>query len=321
MSKISEPQLLVVGRGSFGEVQLLSQTSLAFKSVLNPSEDTILEKEWNTMLGICSSCNVDSTSFFSIPRPLGLFLPAASDPRVQLAPPGPPLEVRGRIKRRPQIPEILFRDHEFKVATYAMTFIANVPASIGKFVANNFYPDSVLGKGLPSPNLIRLYFGRDGPERSQSRFVNTQNFPTNVTQYTSLHRAMEEDGVADPHDVVRGMGEMLGKLHWKYGCDARDVEFVLGEGANGEVEYWLLDFNQTRPFDTEAGDIDELTQAHFSNDPYFPFARASNPLFSEFRRGYEEILSAQTSHIRARGQDFLQKLIAVQTDRDQSAKY
>ncbi|KAJ6498862.1 hypothetical protein C8R45DRAFT_980250 [Mycena sanguinolenta] len=316
--RISEPRLVVVGRGSFGEVQLLTQTSFAFKSVLNPSDDAVLEREWNTILGIYTSCN--STSFFAIPRPLGLFLPASSDSSVQLAPPSPPLEVRGQIRRRPQIAKTIFQDHEFTVATYAMTFITNVPISIGKFVVKNFYPDSQQGKGLPSPNLIRLYFGRDGPERSQSRFVNTTNFPMNVTQYASFHRAMQNDGVVDPRGVARGMGEMLSKLHWNCGCDARDVEFVLGEGANGEVEYWLLDFNQTRPFDVEAGDIDELTQAHFSNDPYFPFARASNSLFSEFRRGYEQILGDHPSHIRIRGQEFLQKLIAIQTVRDQSNK-
>ncbi|KAJ7216967.1 hypothetical protein B0H12DRAFT_1032213 [Mycena haematopus] len=276
-SKISEPQLLVIGRGSFGEVQLLSQTSLAFKSVLDtsadvgPYADAALEKEWNTMVGIYASCN--STSFFAIPRPLGLFLPTTSASGVHLAAPS----------------DVILRGRQ--------------------------------GKRYPSPNLIRLYFGRDGPERSQSRFINTKNFPMNVTQYNRLHRAMDQDGVAEPHEVARGMGEMLGKLHWKYGCDARDVEFVLGEGDGGVAEYWLLDFNQqTRQFDVEVGNIDELTQAHFSNDPYFPFARASNSLFLEFRRGYEEILSVHMPHIRARGQEFLQKLLAIQTERDQRAR-
>ena len=42
------------------------------------------------------------------------------------------------------------------------------------------------------------------------------------------------------------MGEVLAKLHWAVGVDARDVELVLAGSAQHGVQCYLFDFNQVR---------------------------------------------------------------------------
>ncbi|KAJ7072800.1 hypothetical protein C8F01DRAFT_973428 [Mycena amicta] len=168
---------------------------------------------------------------------------------------------------------------------------------------------------VPRPNLLRIYFGRDGPEQLTSRFINSKNFAVNITQYTRLADAFK---LSAPADVSQGMGEMIAKLHWLQACDARDVEFVIGDTGSGSADYWLLDFNQTRKFDREAGHIDELVQAHFFNDPYFPLARAADPLFAAFQLGYRAVLENCPRNIQARGEQFLAKLMEKQAEKDAS---
>ncbi|KAF7305168.1 hypothetical protein MKEN_01232000 [Mycena kentingensis (nom. inval.)] len=315
MSSLEEPELQAIGQGSFGKVWLLTQTPYAFKTVLNPGSGADLENEWATIVGVYATCN--STSFFAVPRPLAVFLPHSTD-SVQFAPPnlGPNL---AQVRRRAhvQLPQSIFHENGFTAATYAMTFIRNVPPLIAQFVAQNFYSEKAQAARpkIPNPNLLRVYLGRDGPERLTSRFVNSKNFAVNVTQYTRL---AEVFGLPAPGEVSQGMGEMIGKLHWLQGCDARDVEFVIGDTGFGSVEYWLLDFNQARKFDREAGDIDELVQAHFYNDPYFPLARAADPLFAAFQLGYKVVLESCSRDIQARGEQFLVKLMEKQAERDKA---
>ncbi len=72
---------------------------------------------------------------------------------------------------------------------------------------------------------------------------------------TSL-RLQEDSGCQDLADlsvdlpsideVATGMGEVLAKLHWAVGVDARDVELVLAGSAQHGVQCYLFDFNQVR---------------------------------------------------------------------------
>ncbi|KAF7302414.1 hypothetical protein HMN09_00875200 [Mycena chlorophos] len=335
---LGEPQLQAVGQGSFGKVWLLTQTPYAFKTVLNTDSSADLEKEWSTLVGVYATCS--STSFFAIPRPLAAFLPESTD-QVRFAPPSPSIAPRQfRNRKRPPIPlpQSIFHENGFTAATYAMTFIHNVPPLIAEFVVQNFYSEKAQAAKVPKPNLLRIYFGRDGPEQVTSRFINSKNFAVNITQYTRLADVFKL-ALSAPADVSQGMGEMIAKLHWLQGCDARDVEFVIGDTGSGGVEYWLLDFNQvgcqcipcrrdlatdifaltkTRKFDREAGDIDELVQAHFFNDPYFPIARAADPLFAAFQLGYRAVLENCPYNIQARGEQFLTKLMEKQAEKDAS---
>jgi len=50
----------------------------------------------------------------------------------------------------------------------------------------------------------------------------------------------------DVEEVVFGMGEMLGHLHWRAGYDGRDVEFVMGGASFSGVALFVIDFNQVR---------------------------------------------------------------------------
>nr|GAT52549.1 predicted protein [Mycena chlorophos] len=315
-STLGEPQLQAVGQGSFGKVWLLTQTPYAFKTVLNTDSGADLEKEWSTLVGVYATCS--STSFFAIPRPLAAFLPESTD-QVRFAPPSPSIAPRQFRDRKPPIPLPLsiFHENGFTAATYTMTFIHNVPPLIAEFVVQNFYSEKAQAAKVPRPNLLRIYFGRDGPEQVTSRFINSKNFAVNITQYTRLADAFKL-ALSAPADVSQGMGEMIAKLHWLQGCDARDVEFVIGDTGSGGVEYWLLDFNQTRKFDREADDIDELVQAHFFNDPYFPLARAADPLFAAFQLGYRAVLENCPRNIQARGEQFLAKLMEKQAEKDAS---
>lgn len=43
------------------------------------------------------------------------------------------------------------------------------------------------------------------------------------------------------------MGEMLGRIHWWVGFDARDIEFIFGGGSRGtdnDTQFFVIDFNQ-----------------------------------------------------------------------------
>jgi hypothetical protein len=92
-----------------------------------------------------------------------------------------------------------------------------------------------------------LYFGKTLGEGKDSRFVNTNNFPLDVRRYEWLRATLKEKSnmvLPSAEELALEMGEMLGKIHWLGGYDARDVEFVMGgDGLNG-VLFYVLDFNQ-----------------------------------------------------------------------------
>lgn len=117
------------------------------------------------------------------------------------------------------------------------------------------------------------------------------------------------------HKYARTMAEALAVLHWTVGCDARDVEFVLGSEStqvwhpstedlehiarrSGPVpsdkkratRLWLLDFNQVAMLNLEDNPIPEMVAAHTMNDPYYPKPLPNDtkdePLWDIFSHAY-----------------------------------
>ncbi|TGZ76574.1 hypothetical protein EX30DRAFT_344794 [Ascodesmis nigricans] len=54
-------------------------------------------------------------------------------------------------------------------------------------------------------------------------------------------------------------GDMLSKMHFRTGFDARDVEFVLGGDGWRGVKPFILDFNQMRPWDRTPSEVSKMT--------------------------------------------------------------
>ena len=118
---------------------------------------------------------------------------------------------------------------------------APLPTSIGQAIRSKFYNEK--GKHLPIPLMCRLYFGR---ELRPSAFVNPCNFPLDVARYASLQQECP-DALDAIEEVVEGMGEMLSRIHWVAGYDARDVEFVMaGSLREFTVRLYVIDYNQVR---------------------------------------------------------------------------
>ena len=91
--------------------------------------------------------------------------------------------------------------------------------------------------------MCRLYFGR---ELRPSAFVNPCNFPLDVARYASLRQECP-DALDAIEEVVEGMGEMLSRIHWVAGYDARDVEFVMAGSLRAlTVQLYVIDYNQVR---------------------------------------------------------------------------
>ncbi|EIW65102.1 uncharacterized protein TRAVEDRAFT_111798 [Trametes versicolor FP-101664 SS1] len=134
------------------------------------------------------------------------------------------------------------------------------------------------------PLLCRLYLGELRP----SPFVKTSNFPIDVASYGLLVDNFPEDLL--PLEVVaQGIGEMLSRIHWTAGYDARDIEFVMG----GDAHFYrthsyvpFLMFLKMRAFDKDRDDVALLADAFFSNDPYYPRPTPGDQLYEEFKRSY-----------------------------------
>ncbi|KAA8911321.1 hypothetical protein FN846DRAFT_450859 [Sphaerosporella brunnea] len=73
----------------------------------------------------------------------------------------------------------------------------------------------------------------------QGKSFNTNNFPLDVRRYEWLRATLSQELRVDlpsAEKVVLEMGEMLGRIHWLGGYDARDVEFIMGgDGFTGVV--------------------------------------------------------------------------------------
>jgi len=239
MSVNPEWKLVAIGRGSFATVSILLGRPVAFKHVLTSQRTPELEAEFEALLAIYDFCNTDS--FFLIPRPLAYYDPSISTSFAspEATPPGRP-RVRAR---RPLVTEGDFVALKLSNAAYAMDQVLPIPLKTAEVIRSLFYPPTA--REAPVPTLCRLYFGKviESSKRPIA-FFNSANFPLDLARYNQVLAAVPDAGLPAPEAISHGMGEMLGRLHWRAGYDGRDIEFVLGGVSFSGVESYVIDFNQ-----------------------------------------------------------------------------
>jgi hypothetical protein len=236
-----EWKLISIGRGSFATVSILSGRPVAFKQVIFSDRTPELKAEFEALRCLYDLCSNDS--FFAIPRPLAYYDPAVSTSFVSTDS-SPIWKGRSRA-RRPFVAEGDFKALEMDDAAYAMDHVLPLPLSTALIIRKLFYPP---GQDMAKvPSLCRLYFGKviDMGGRI-SRFFNSSGFPLDVSRYKRVMEAAHDGDYPTVDDIVCGMGEMLGLLHWRVGYDGRDVEFVMGGASFSGVVMNIIDFNQVR---------------------------------------------------------------------------
>jgi hypothetical protein len=224
-----------IGAGSFATIYASPGRAAAFKVVHAQEHADQIEKEFNALHELYNQCN--SNSIFAIPRAMAFYNPGTG--KLLFFPPSP-----GVVRSRE--PRVTVHSEDFaglpKRVSYLMDRAAPLPHIIGKFIRTSFYNDKARST-VPPPLMCRLYFGK---ELRPSVFVNPNNFPIDVARYKAMQTQFGET-LFTLNEAVEGMGEMLSRVHWMVGFDARDVEFVLaGSPHIGGVRYYIIDFNQVR---------------------------------------------------------------------------
>jgi hypothetical protein len=234
-------KLVTIGRGSFASVSILTGRPVAFKHIILRESAVELKAEFEAICSLYDVC--DSDSFFGIPRPLAFYDPHQLNSFLSVRG-SPPSESR----RRSLVNEGDFRLLELDTAAYAMDQVLPIPLLTAKIIRTLFYPPNT--PNASDPMLCRLYFGKviqeAGPARRPNRFFNSANFPLDVSRYRKMLDVAVDGDCEYPsvEDIVYGMGEMLGRLHWHAGYDGRDVEFVMGGASFSGVSMYIIDFNQ-----------------------------------------------------------------------------
>ena len=237
-----------IGAGSFAAIYAPPGRPIVFKVPHAPEDAPVVRREFNSLHVLYTECNTDP--FFALPRPLAFYDPATNDVLFF-----PRYFERGRrsAPRRPFHAEFFASlPGPGPRACYVMDRVPPLPHPVGDVVRANFYSERAVAARTPLPLLCRLYFGKE--RIYPSAFVNPNNFPLDAARYDTLLHAWKAkaggDGDGDlptKEDVAAGMGEMLSRIHWIAGYDARDVEFVMaGAPDSAEVRFHLIDFNQVR---------------------------------------------------------------------------
>lgn len=137
--------------------------------------------------------------------------------------------------------------HGISLPAMILDQIPDLPPALTSTYRRLFWRDELARSGPPI-RLLRLYLGRVLPPTSHHLAPGVQSdFPLDQPRYRLLDEALREEGRAglpDSSEVCRGMGEVLGKLHWTAGTNGRDVELVLGGDEQDGVQCEILDYNQ-----------------------------------------------------------------------------
>jgi hypothetical protein len=214
---------------------------VVFKVVHAHGGHDTLKKEYEAIGYLYTACNTDS--FFRIPKPLAFY---DADHEIFLATASSPVSFRSpRIAhRRSAVINASFFDVLCnKNPVYAMGRVFALPGFVGRPICSQFMPDAI----TTGPNLCRLYFGKTFNQSKEFRFVNTNNFLLDVQRYEWLRATLNDKmqlDLSSAEEVALEMGEMLGKIHWRGGYDARDVEFIVGGDGSTGVTFYVIDFNQ-----------------------------------------------------------------------------
>jgi len=237
-----------------------------------------------------------------IPRPLAFYDPIDPNSFVSTTPTN---GVHPR-SHRSLVAKGDFRLLDLDTAAYAMDQVLPIPLTTAKIVRTLFYPPDM--PDASDPTLCRLYFGKViqavGPGGRPNRFFNSANFPLDVARYCKILAVAQQEDCEYPavEEIAYGMGEALGRLHWCAGYDGRDVEFIMGGASFSGVVMNVIDFNQMRTWNRAKDEIPHLVDAFFINDPYYPRAHPTDPLYREFKDGYQ---SAYPEFMVELGQAFL----------------
>ncbi|TFY74431.1 hypothetical protein EWM64_g9581, partial [Hericium alpestre] len=239
-----------IGAGSFATIFSSPGRSIVFKVAHSQLDSATVREEFNSLHSVYTLCNSDS--IFAIPRAFAFYDPQTRE--IFSFPASPP---RGR-RRGPRShfnPQFFAKLPDS--ACYVMDRAAPLPMSIGENIRSKYYSERAIASGAAFPLLCRLYFGKTlGP--LASRFINPNNFPLDVARYDQLWQERQDD-LSPKEEVAEGMGEMLSKIHWIAGYDARDVEFVMaGAPHAATTRLYVIDYNQMRAIDRDADDVSPL---------------------------------------------------------------
>ncbi|KAM5545179.1 hypothetical protein V8D89_001290 [Ganoderma adspersum] len=300
-----------IGAGSFATVFASPGRPLAIKVAHAPDHTAQVEWEFTSLQAVLTATENNTYAFFMVPRPLAFY-----DPQTQkllfpvgLSPPSDEATTgrRRAPQQRPFTPE--FFSNLPERPCYVMDRAAPLPPGAAQRIRAHFYPTRAAGS-VPSPSICRLYFGK---ELRPSAFVNPVNFPLDAARYDLFRDGDDDPDIPPKDEVAAGMGETLALIHWQAGYDARDVEFVMaGAQDSAGLRFYVIDFNQMRAFDRDEGDVSELVDAFFVNDPYYPRPVPSDVLYDSFKRGY---VSACPSNLGERAALFLQAIETRQAEK------
>ncbi|PIL32973.1 hypothetical protein GSI_05091 [Ganoderma sinense ZZ0214-1] len=302
-----------IGAGSFAAVFASPGRTIAIKVAHAPDHTAQVEWEFTSLQAVLAATQNDNDALFIVPRPLAFYDPQSQ--RLVFPPPPRPSSPIGheatasRRRHTPRQPPFTpdFFSNLPPRPCYVMDRASPLPPHIANRIRMHFYPESAVGS-VPPPLICRLYLGK---ELRPSAFVNPVNFPLDAARYDLL-RDWDED-VPSKDEVAEGMGEMLALIHWQAGYDARDVEFVMsGAPKSTGLRFYVIDFNQMRAFDRDEGDVSELVDAFFVNDPYYPRPIPGDALYDSFKRGY---VRACPEDRRTRADLFLQAIEAREEEK------
>ncbi|KIM47499.1 hypothetical protein M413DRAFT_6825 [Hebeloma cylindrosporum] len=302
-----------IGMGSFATAFILAGRPVAFKNVISSGRTPELKAEFEALRHFYDVCNDDS--FFALPRPLAYYDPAV--PTSFVSADVSPIP-KGRSRRHALVYEGDFKALELDRAAYAMDQVLPIPLSIARNIRKLFYPEGQEKATVPC--LCRLYFGKEIETTPlggrPSRFFNSSNFPLDVSRYTRIMEAAPDEYHLSVDDIVYGMGDMLGRLHWLGGYDGRDVEFVMGGASISGITVYTIDFNQLRPWSREKNEIHLLVEAFFINDPYYPRPRPEDARYQKFCLDYLEAYPKESKEATELAQSFLHAIETEQAKRD-----
>ncbi|KAK5998745.1 hypothetical protein PT974_01127 [Cladobotryum mycophilum] len=171
---------------------------------------------------------------------------------------------------------------------YFMEYIHPLNQHHAKYLIRRYLTSSAQSRALSSPAskhfLAKVYLGDTKPLSDQWN-ADMHDRPAYLD-----HLLAERVEVCY---LAASMGATLAILHWLVGIDAKGVEFVLGRDNRGHVQFWLIDFSDSQPFDrTPESATRQLVDAVVHNQPFWPRwinIRGLRELWACFRNAYLEV--------------------------------
>lgn len=235
----------LLGEGSFGSIYYYSTHSIVYKMVIDAEGDSALFAEFSTYNAVSTATGHGSQpGSFSTPRAWKYWRPSSCELLAHDS--SPPRTVPRSPNDRPSS----LWSH-FHRPTFVFDLIPSISSDLVRLYKHLFVAREAAHL-CPSIRLLRLYLGREDLPVKTSAFHPglASDLPLDVARYETLRKAgIDAAGTVMPtlDMVCSGMGQVLARLHWAVGINARDVELVLGSvqiGGAQEPQCYVLDFNQ-----------------------------------------------------------------------------